>query len=173
MPHFSACTQVLNRAMSCNGGCTVTGAASLCSSDGTALMPKITPQEALIYVMITMSAVDRQISDHELERIAQIVRQLPVFMGFDINNLDKTAERCGELLSEEDGLDELLQQVADALPKKLHETAYAVAVEVAAADLKIADEEIRLLELLRDALHLDKLVTAAIERGARARHQTI
>ncbi len=136
-------------------------------------MPKITPHEALIYIMITMSAVDRQISDHELERIAQIVRQLPVFMGFDINNLATTAERCGDLLSEEEGLEELLQMVADALPRKLYETAYALAVEVAAADLKVPDEEIRLLELLRDVLHLDKLVTAAIERSARARHQTI
>jgi tellurite resistance protein len=136
-------------------------------------MPRITPHEALIYVMITMSAADRQISDHELERIAQIVRQLPVFMGFDINNLAKAAEKCGDLLSDEDGLEEMLQQVADALPKKLNETAYALAVEVAAADLRIADEEIRFLELLRDALHLDKLVTAAIERSARARHQTV
>ncbi len=136
-------------------------------------MPKLTPHEALIYVMITMSAVDRQISDHELERIAQIVRQLPVFMGFDINNLAKTAERCGDLFSEEDGLEELLEMVASALPRKLYETAYALAVEVAAADLKVPDEEIRLLELLRDSLHLDKLVTAAIERSARARHQTI
>jgi len=136
-------------------------------------MPKITPHEALIYVMITMSAVDRQISDHELERIAQIVRQLPVFMDYNIDNLAKTAERCGEVLSEEEGLEELLQTVADGLPKKLYETAYALAVEVAAADLRVPDEEIRLLELLRDALHLDKLVTAAIERSARARHQTI
>ncbi len=136
-------------------------------------MPKITPHEALVYVMITMSAVDRQISDHELERIAQIVRQLPVFMGFDINNLARTAESCGDLLSEEEGLEELLQTIADGLPKKLYETAYALAVEVAAADLRVPDEEIRLLELLRDALHLDKLVTAAIERSARARHQTI
>jgi tellurite resistance protein len=136
-------------------------------------MPKITPHEALVYVMITMSAADRQISDHELERIAQIVRQLPVFMGYDINNLAKTAERCGDLLSEDDGLEQMLEQVGDALPKKLHETAYALAVEVAAADLKVPDEEIRLLELLRDSLHLDKLVTAAIERSARARHQTI
>ena len=48
-----------------------------------------------------------------------------------------------------------------------------MAVEVAAADLKVPDEEIRLLELLRDALNLDKLVTAAIERSARARHQTL
>jgi tellurite resistance protein len=136
-------------------------------------MPKITPHEALIYVMITMSAADRMISDHELERIAQIVRQLPVFMDYNIDNLSKTAERCGDLLSDEEGLEELLQMVADALPKKLYETAYALAVEVAAADLRVPDEEIRLLELLRDALHLDKLVTAAIERSARARHQTI
>ena len=136
-------------------------------------MPKITPHEALIYIMITMSAVDGQISDHELERIAQIVRQLPVFMGFDINNLSKTAERCGDLVGEEEGLEELLELVEGALPKKLYETAYALAVEVAAADLRVPDEEIRFLELLRDQLHLDKLVTAAIERSARARHQTI
>ena len=136
-------------------------------------MPKITPHEALIYIMITMSAVDRQISDHELERIGQIVRQLPVFMGFDHNNLPKTAERCGDLLCEDEGLEEMLELVESALPRKLHETAYALAVEVAAADLRVPDEEIRFLELLRDTLHLDKLVTAAIERSARARHQTI
>ncbi len=136
-------------------------------------MPKITPHEALIYVMITMSAADRQISDRELDRITEIVRHLPVFMGYDVDKLAKTAERCGDLLSDEEGLDDMLEMIADALPKKLYETAYALAVEVAAADLKVPDEEIRLLELLRDALRLDKLVTAAIERSARARHQTL
>jgi tellurite resistance protein len=136
-------------------------------------MARITPHEALIYIMITMSAADRQISDRELDRIAQIVRQLPVFMGYDIEGLANTAERCGEMLSDEDGLENLLETISGALPKKLHETAYALAVEVAAADLKVPDEEVRLLELLRDAFHLDKLVTAAIERSARARHQTI
>jgi tellurite resistance protein len=136
-------------------------------------MPKITPHEALIYIMITTAAADRQISDRELDRIAQIVRQLPVFMGYDMDNLAKAAERCGDLLSNEDGLDDMLELIASALPKKLYETAYALAVEVAAADLKVPDEEIRLLELLRDALNLDKLVTAAIERSARARHQTL
>ena len=136
-------------------------------------MPKITPHEALIYIMITTAAADRQISDRELDRIAQIVRHLPVFMGYDMDNLAKAAERCGDLLSNEDGLDEILELIASALPKKLYETAYALAVEVAAADLKVPDEEIRLLELLRDALNLDKLVTAAIERSARARHQTL
>ena len=136
-------------------------------------MPNITPHEALVYIMITMSAADRQISDRELERIAQIVRQLPVFMGYDVNGLAKTAESCGDILGNDDGLEQLLEIVSGALPKKLHETAYALAVEVAAADLKVPDEEIRLLELVRDTLRLDTLVTAAIERSARARHQTL
>jgi hypothetical protein len=35
----------------------------------------------------------------------------------------------------------------------------------------VRNEEIRFLELLRDKLRLDKLTIAAIERGARARHQ--
>src|SRR5258706_4435775 len=82
-------------------------------------MPKITPHEALVYIMITMSAADRQISDRELERIAQVVRQLPVFMGYDVNGLAKTAESCGDILSNDDGLEQLLEIVSGALPKKL------------------------------------------------------
>ncbi len=136
-------------------------------------MSKITPHDALIYIMITMSAVDRKITDSELDRISQLVRHLPVFMGYDARELAKTAEACGAILADEDGLENLLGLVADILPRKLNETAYALAVEIAAADLKVPDEEVRLLELLRDVLHLDKLVTAAIERSARARHQTL
>lgn len=132
---------------------------------------KPTAQEALIYAMVTMSAVDRLISDGELSKIGAIVDQLPIFKGFDVDHLVKTAETCGNILSEEEGLDAILSTIAAALPKKLHETAYALAVEVAAVDRNVGQEEIRFLELLRDRLDLDKLTVAAIERGARARHQ--
>lgn len=132
---------------------------------------KPTAQEALVYAMVTMSAVDRIVSDGELSKIGAIVAQLPVFKGFDVAHLVKTAEACGDILSEEDGLDTILDIISSALPKKLYETAYAVAVEVAAVDRTVANEEIRFLELMRDHLQLDKLVIAAIERGARARHQ--
>jgi hypothetical protein len=60
--------------------------------------------------------------------------------------------------------------VKSALPKKLRETAYAIALEVAAADLEVKPEETRFLEMLRDSLELDKLTTAGIERGIRARN---
>ena len=63
--------------------------------------------------------------------------------------------------------------MADALPPRLRETGYALAVEIAAADLSVGAEELRLLQLLRDTLDIDKLVAAAIERGARARHMSL
>jgi hypothetical protein len=46
-----------------------------------------------------------------------------------------------------------------------------LALEVAMADARIAVEEVRVLEVLRRTLHLDKLIAAALERGARARYQ--
>lgn len=127
--------------------------------------------EALIYVMVTMSAVDRAISDQELARIGNIVSQLPIFADFDNENLVKTAQACGEHLSADGGLDAVLDLVADVLPPKLYETAYALAVEIAAADLDVKQEELRFLQMLRDRLDLDKLPVGAIEHSARVRHR--
>ena len=132
---------------------------------------KPTVQDALIYAMVTMSAVDRIVSDAELRKIGNIVSQLPVFASFDTENLVHTAEACGNILSEDDGLDRILDVIAKALPAKLYETAYALALEVAAVDRVVHNEEIRFLELLGDKLNLDRLIIAALERGARARHQ--
>jgi hypothetical protein len=80
--------------------------------------------------------------------------------------------RSGALLQDEDGLDRVLDIIATSLPPRLHETAYALTVEVAAADLHVEQEELRFLQMLRDKLDLDKLTVAAIERGARARYRT-
>jgi len=121
-------------------------------------------------VMMTMSAVDRTMTDAELSRIGEIVSNLPIFDDFVQDELVKTAEACGEVLGEDGGLDRILLQVKSALPKKLRETAYAVALEVAAADREVKVEETRFLEMLSDSLELDKLITAGIERGIRARN---
>jgi tellurite resistance protein len=125
---------------------------------------------ALIYVMVTMSAVDRSMTDAELGRIGEIVSQLPVFRGFDKDTLTQVAQDCGELLGTEGGLDHVLLLIRANLPNKLRETAYAVALEVAAADLDVRPEETRFLEMLRDSLDLNTLTTTAIERGIRARN---
>jgi tellurite resistance protein len=133
----------------------------------------VSPHSALIYVMVTMSAVDRTMTDAELGKIGSIVKTLPAFKGFDEEELVHEAEACGRLLSDEDGLEKVLELIARSLPKNRYDTAYALAVEVAAADLSVGQEELRLLQILRDHLDLDKLTVAAIERGARARYATL
>ncbi|TDI56456.1 MAG: Tellurite resistance protein TerB [Alphaproteobacteria bacterium] len=133
----------------------------------------VTPHDALIYVMVTMSAVDSTMTDSELKKIGDIVQTLPVFEGYDRETLIATSRAASKILSDEDGLDTLLGIVAEALPRKLHDTAYALAVEVAAVDLSVAQEELRFLQILRDGLNLDKLTVAALERSATARYRTL
>lgn len=129
----------------------------------------ISPHQALIYVMVTMAGVDRKITDSELERIGRIVQTLPAFQDFDPERLVYVAQECGEMLAAEGGLDAVLGLIQKDLPENLYECAYALGVEVAAVDLAVQKTEIRFLAMLRDRLGLDKLTTAAIERGAQAR----
>jgi tellurite resistance protein len=131
----------------------------------------ISTEQALIYTMVTMSAVEGKVNAIELAEIRQLVQTLPIFRDFDEHRLMTVAQEAGEILQETEGLKALLGLVKQALSPRLRETAYALAVEVAASDLAVGKEELRFLAMLRDSLGLDKLVTAAIERSAIARYQ--
>lgn len=133
----------------------------------------VSPQTALIYLMVTTSAADADMTDRELMTMGDIVRMLPVFRGFDMDMLATTAEECAPLLDKEDGLDEVLDIVSDSLPRRLHETAYAICCDIVAADGNADQEELRILELIRHRLDVDRLAAAGIERGARARHSVL
>jgi uncharacterized membrane protein YebE (DUF533 family) len=67
----------------------------------------------------------------------------------------------------------VLDVIANTLPDNLRETAYILAAEVAASDLRSRPEERRFLQLLAQHLRLDKLTVAALERAALARHQQV
>lgn len=129
----------------------------------------VSPQAALIYTMVTTSAADREISDQELKTMGDIVRSLPIFRDFPEDSLADVAQTCGDILDSDEGLETILAIINEALPQKLHETAYALAVDVVACDGEAHQEELRMLELLRHRLGVDRLCAAAIERGARAR----
>jgi len=128
---------------------------------------------ALIYTMVLVSAADSDMTNAEFQTIGSIVKQLPVFKKFELDRLPETTANCAERLGEPNGLDKLLQEIVSSLPKRLHETAYALACDVAAADGHASQEELRLLELLLDNLEIGALEVAAIERAARARHTVL
>lgn len=128
---------------------------------------------ALIYTMVIVSAAETHLSDGELEIISDIIGHLPVFRGFNRDRLPALLSRCADSLSGEDGLETTLEAIRSALPAKLRETAYAIACDLVAAGGEANQEELRLLELLRYRLNVDRLAAAAIERGARARFQRL
>src|SRR5260370_24802395 len=129
-------------------------------------------QAALIYTMVLISAADRDMTDAELRIIGDNVRDLPVFAGSNPDNFTKTLDECAQLLAREIGIEEAFKKIKAALPAKLRDTAYAMACDVVAADGDASPEELRVLEMIRDRLHIDRLVSAALERGTRARFMT-
>jgi tellurite resistance protein len=128
---------------------------------------------ALIFTMVLISAAEGEMTDAELDMIGRQVRYLPVFRDFDHQRLTEVGRDCADLLRHDDGLDMASVMIAEALPQPLRETAYAVACDVAAADGTLAEAELEVLALLRQRLNVDRLVAAAIERAAYARHATL
>ena len=127
--------------------------------------------DALIHLMIVAASSDSEMTEKELVRIQGLIARLPAFEAFDVTRLPAVANACADKLNGTGGLDQVLDDAIAALPHKLQDTAYALAVDVTAVDLFLEQEELRFLEMLRDRLDLDRLTTAAIEVGARARHR--
>jgi len=129
----------------------------------------LSPQDALVYFMVITAAADQAMTDEELSRISALVDRLPIFENYNMSRLSNVADDCIALMHSSSDLDRVLDVMLAVLPERLEDTAYALAVEIAAVDLDLKQEELRWLEMIRDRLRIDRLVTAAIERAARAR----
>lgn len=135
--------------------------------------PSFSAQDALVAVMIGVSASDENMTTLELLSISRMVDTLPVFVGYDRDRIRSVSQTVFDLFAEEDGLEALFGLVRDALPPALQETAYALACDVIAADLHPFQAELRFLLELREEMNIDLLQAAAIEHGSRARHRRL
>lgn len=131
----------------------------------------LSPQDALIQLMVLAASSDELITDRELQRIQTLVGRLPVFKGYDVSQVATVVNAAVDGLNASGDVEAVLAGVVADIPARLQDTAYALAVEITAVDLNLKQEELRFLEMLRDRLDLDRLVTAAIETAARARYR--
>jgi Tellurite resistance protein TerB. len=128
----------------------------------------LTVPEALIHAMVTTSAADHRMTAAEFAKIRALVGQLPAFESFS-GDVMAVAEACVATIETPRGLDAVLDALDASLTPALKETAYALAVDVAAADVHVKQEELVFLQMMEDRFGLDKLIVAAIERSARIR----
>lgn len=135
--------------------------------------PSLSPCDALVAVMVAVSASDNNMRTAELLAIQRMVDHMPVFAEYDQDRIRVVSQTVITLFEEEDGLDALFGLVRDALPDKLYETAYALACDVGAADGRLYDGEIRMLAEIRDQLGITRLHAAAIELSAQVRHRVV
>ncbi|MZR29081.1 tellurite resistance TerB family protein [Sneathiella litorea] len=128
---------------------------------------------ALISTMVIVSAADREMTDRELFTIGGIVRTLPVFADYEEDHLPDDAATCVDMLNGDQKLEEIVGKIRAVLPKKIYDTAYALACDVAVSDGQLSQEELRMLEMLRHGLDIDRLTAAAIERGSAVRYARV
>ena len=136
-------------------------------------LPSFSPCDALVAVMVGVSASDQNPRTSELLAIERAVNHTPVFANYDIDRVRAVSQTVMTLFEEEDGLDALFGLVRQSLPEKLFDTAYVLACDVASADGRISDGELQLLTEIRGEFDLDRLHAAAIELAAKARHRTL
>lgn len=127
-------------------------------------------QDALVAVMVACSASDQNMRTAELVAIQRMVNHMPIFASYDADRIRRVSQTVFDLFEEEDGLDALFGLIRAALPERLYETAYALACDVVTSDGRHSQLELRMLEEVREELHIDRLHAAAIEWGARVRH---
>jgi tellurite resistance protein len=129
--------------------------------------------EALVLTMVLVAAADGGMSDREIGVMSGQVQTLPAFHEFTTDQLSAATDAAVQLLNEDDGLQHAGRMVRSALEPRLRETAYVLACEVVAANQVTKQRTLEMLDFVRNELHLDPLVAAAIERGVRARHQRV
>ena len=129
--------------------------------------------EALILTMVLVAAADGGMTDREIGVMAGQVQTLPAFHDFTAEQLRTATDAAVTLLNEDDGLQHAAGLMRGALQSRLRETAYALACEVVAANQVVRQRTLEMLAFVRDELHLDPLIAAAIERGVRARHRRV
>lgn len=136
-------------------------------------MSTISPETALVYVMVVVSASDERMTDSEITRMTGLIGYLPAFQHYNTARLSDDTAACIELLQSEEGLDAVLGLVDEAIPDTHIDLIYAVACDVAASDGMLTQEELRLLEIIRHYFDIDRLLAAAIEKGVAARQRSL
>ena len=130
-------------------------------------------RKALLDLMVIAAVADGDFGDRELNKLSQIVSAAPVFRGMSPEDIRQVATDVVRFLEDPDGIEKVLYNARETMPRLLRPTAYALVLDVIAADLEAGESELEYLALLRESLAINELESAALEYAAKIRHRFI
>ena len=127
----------------------------------------LSPEAALIYAMVAAAGSHREIAQHEIGTICDLVHHLPIFGGMDRPQVIELVSACSGQLARPGGIEQVYRQIRRALAGRLREAAYALSCDVIALCRPQRDGQA--LERIRAQLEVDPATARTIERAARVR----
>ena len=97
--------------------------------------------------MTLSSAIDREISNKEMQFIQTCINNLPIFKTYNSEDLEKTLSMFFELLSGDNDPETIIELIDQSLDKKTKHIAYALSMEIMMVEENFTNEKLRLLEL--------------------------
>ena len=133
-------------------------------------IPTLRADTASMFCLLAVAQADGPIGAHELDLITRLVESCRT-SGEALGKTGDAAslELARELLSAEDGLESGLVLVCAALDTARCAQAYALAADFVMLNARIAQEEMRLLDILAENFRLGPLTRAAIDAAAQIR----
>ncbi len=126
--------------------------------------------DAFTAVALTMSAVDGDIDDTEMECVGIYIQRMTLFKAYDEEKIASMFARLINILDRQGALF-LIKSAKVVLPVELRETAFACAVDVAFADGVLSNAEKKLLKELYRFLEISEEIANMIIQVAMIRNR--
>lgn len=120
--------------------------------------------EALAAIAVAALAADGYLLDEERQSLVSAMAGLQVFKKYSSQQRLKLLEKLFDLLRQK-GAHTLVHSAKDALPPKLRETAFAVAINMVMADGTLVESEREFLRQLEQVLEIPDAVASQMVKS--------
>lgn len=128
-----------------------------------------TQEEAILKLLYMSALSDHELHEIELDSIKAKLVTYPLFKTVTTKRREKVlSDLLGDL--PRTTTDELLKEINNIIPDNLKETAYALALEVCAKDLKLHKDEIKFLKKVAKLFGISDDLAQALRKSVDVRY---
>lgn len=128
-----------------------------------------TQEEAILKLLYMSALSDHELHEIELDSIKAKLVTYPLFKTVTTKTREKVlSDLLGDL--PRTTTDELLKEINNIIPDNLKETAYALALEVCAKDLKLHKDEIKFLKKVAKLFGISDDLAQALRKSVDVRY---